>query len=61
MKKLNLFLIPVLFSSLLNGCGMPGPLYRVPEVQPIEKTTITPEKEVEVEKQTTEMENTDLL
>ena len=28
MKKLNLSLIALLFSSLLMGCGMSGPLYR---------------------------------
>ena len=37
MKKLNLLLISVLFSSLLIGCGMRGPLYKVPETQTIEK------------------------
>ena len=44
MKKLNLFLIPVLFSSLLIGCGMKGPLYRVPEKQPIKEQSTAPEK-----------------
>ena len=44
MKKLNLLLIPVLFSSLLIGCGMKGPLYRTPETQTIEKQPTTPEK-----------------
>ena len=38
MKKLNLLLISVLFSSLLVGCGMKGPLYRVPETATIKKT-----------------------
>jgi predicted small lipoprotein YifL len=28
MKNLNLSLIVLLFSSLLMGCGMKGPLYR---------------------------------
>lgn len=28
MKNLNLSLIVLLFSSLLIGCGMKGPLYR---------------------------------
>ncbi len=54
MKKLNLILIPMLFSSLLIGCGMKGPLYRAPETQTIEKQT-TPEKEVE--EQTIETES----
>jgi predicted small lipoprotein YifL len=44
MKKLNLFLIPVLFSSLLIGCGMKGPLYRAPETQQIKEQPATPEK-----------------
>ena len=34
MKNLNLSLIVLLFSSLLMGCGMKGPLYRVnPQVE----------------------------
>jgi len=45
MKKLNLLLTSLLFSSLLIGCGMKGPLYRVPEEQPIKETIITPESE----------------
>jgi predicted small lipoprotein YifL len=35
MKNLNLSLIVLLFSSLLIGCGMKGPLYR--EVSPAPK------------------------
>jgi predicted small lipoprotein YifL len=53
MKKLNLLLIPVLFSSLLIGCGMKGPLYRVPETQTIEKQPTAPEKEIEEQKNET--------
>ena len=44
MKKLNLLLIPILFSSLLVGCGMKGPLYRAPETQTIKEQPTTPEK-----------------
>lgn len=47
MKKLNLLLLPLFFSSLLVGCGMKGPLYRASETQTIEKKPITVEKEVE--------------
>jgi len=46
MKKLNLLLIPLLFSSLLVGCGMKGPLYRAPETQAMEKQPATPEKKL---------------
>lgn len=53
MKKLNLLLIPVLFSSLLFGCGMSGPLYRVPATQTIEEQPTTPEKEIEERKSDT--------
>jgi len=44
MKKLNLLLTSLLFSSLLIGCGMKGPLYRVSEDQPIKETIATPEQ-----------------
>ena len=44
MKKLNLLLIPILFSSLLVGCGMKGPLYRAPATQSIKEQPTTPEK-----------------
>jgi len=43
MKKLNLLLISVFFSSLLIGCGMKGPLYRAPEAKTIKETVTTPE------------------
>ena len=46
MKKLNLLLIPVLFSSLLAGCGMKGPLYRAPEKPKVEKQLATSENEL---------------
>ena len=46
MKKLNLLLIPLLFSSLLVGCGMKGPLYRAPETATIKKQVTTPDKEL---------------
>ena len=46
MKKLNLLLIPLLFSSLLAGCGMKGPLYRTTETAPITKQVTTPDKEL---------------
>ncbi|WP_193755623.1 lipoprotein [Psychromonas sp. psych-6C06] len=46
MKKLNLLLIPVLFSSLLVGCGMKGPLYRAPETPTVEKQPPAPEKTI---------------
>lgn len=46
MKKLNLLLIPLLFSSLLVGCGMKGPLYRAPETPKVKKQPATPEKKL---------------
>lgn len=52
MKKLNLLLVPVLFSGLLVGCGMKGPLYRVPETQSIEKQTAAPVTQTEQTEQT---------
>ena len=48
MKKLNLLLIPLIFSSLLIGCGVKGPLYRAPETQTIEKPQTT-ETQIEEE------------
>jgi len=48
MKKLNLLLIPLIFSSLLIGCGIKGPLYRAPETQTIEKPQTT-ETQIEEE------------
>ena len=49
MKKLVLLLITVIFSSLLIGCGMRGPLYQAPQSadqQPIaqepQETEISP-------------------
>lgn len=58
MKKLNLMIISLLFSSLLIGCGMTGPLYRVPETQTIEKQQTEPEtKPVEQNNETLEDEN----
>ncbi|GLS92676.1 hypothetical protein GCM10007916_37480 [Psychromonas marina] len=55
MKKLNLLLIPVLFSSLLAGCGMKGPLYKAPETPKTEKQPVTSENELtEQNKETTE-------
>lgn len=44
MKKLNLIVIPVLFSSLLVGCGMKGPLYHAPDAPKQEKQQVTAEK-----------------
>ncbi|MCP4321126.1 MAG: lipoprotein [Psychromonas sp.] len=52
MKKLNLLLISVLFSSLLIGCGMKGPLYKAPEIQPIKKQQTTPETKIEEQENT---------
>ncbi|TEW53173.1 hypothetical protein E2R68_13535 [Psychromonas sp. RZ22] len=46
MKKLNLSLIALLFSSLLTGCGMSGPLYR--EAPPaVEKEPVQTQQSVE--------------
>ena len=49
MKKLNLSLIALLFSSLLMGCGMSGPLYRegppALEKEPIKNTQTIDTKE----------------
>ncbi len=56
MKKLNLFLITVLFSSLLVGCGMKTPLYRAPETQTIEKQPTTQTQIEEQNKETVEDE-----
>ncbi len=59
MKKLNLLLITVLFSSLLAGCGMRGPLYRAPETPTIEKQPTAPEKKLEKhESESAEVTNT---
>ena len=41
MKNLNLLLVTLIFSSLLVGCGMKGPLYR----------EATPPSKIEQEKQ----------
>lgn len=41
MKKLTLLLIPLLFSSLLVGCGMKGPLYRAPVATPTVEKQVT--------------------
>ena len=41
MKNLNLLLVTLIFSSLLIGCGMKGPLYR----------EATPSSKIEQEKQ----------
>ncbi|WP_019616394.1 LPS translocon maturation chaperone LptM [Psychromonas ossibalaenae] len=38
MKNTNILLITLLFSSLLTGCGMKGPLYRAPVEQPQTET-----------------------
>lgn len=54
MKKLNLLCISLLFSSLLIGCGMKGPLYRDTETQPIKKMLTTPEKQL-TEQSSTEL------
>jgi len=58
MKKLHLLLVPMLFSSLLIGCGMKGPLYRAPETQPIEKPQATPETKVEEQENKTSKDAT---
>lgn len=34
MKNIKLLVVSLLFSSLLAGCGMKGPLYRPPVAQP---------------------------
>lgn len=52
MKKLNLLLITALFSSLLIGCGMKGPLYRAPETQTKEKQPT--ETQIQLEEQNKE-------
>jgi len=56
MKKLNLLLIPLIFSSLLIGCGIKGPLYRAPETQTIEKPQTTDAKMEEENKKVVEDE-----
>ena len=43
MKKLNLLLMSLLFSGLLIGCGMKGPLYRAPDSQTIKEQVVKPE------------------
>ena len=57
MKKLNLLLTSLLFSSLLIGCGMKGPLYRVPDEQPTKETLVTPKAESAEQSNTTLAEN----
>jgi len=39
MKNLNLSLIVLIFSSLLTGCGMSGPLYREKPPAPAKENT----------------------
>ena len=45
MKNMKLLITTLVFSSLLVGCGMTGPLYRAPEptVQTKEQKTSTTE------------------
>lgn len=37
MKNINLFIITLLFTGLLAGCGKTGPLYRAPEAASVIK------------------------
>ena len=53
MKKFNLSLIVLLFSSLLVGCGMKGPLYREGSPPPVER------KILKNQATTTEEDNTE--
>lgn len=57
MKNLNLSLVALLFSSLLMGCGMTGPLYReaTPPPTPAQAKT---DQNTEI---STENEKTDTL
>lgn len=57
MKNLNLSLIALLFSSLLMGCGMSGPLYREAIPAPIKAQPKT-DQNIEI---STENEKTDTL
>lgn len=37
IKKISLFITTLLFAGVLAGCGKTGPLYRVPEPEPVVK------------------------
>jgi len=53
MKNLNLLLVPLIFSSLLVGCGMKGPLYREEAPSPkIEQDQVTTSEVTNNEKET---------
>lgn len=52
MCKLNSIIFPsLLISSLLTGCGMPGPLYQVPESEKPSNVSQQEEKEQQEEQQ----------
>jgi len=45
MKNIKLLITTLLFASFLAGCGMTGPLYRVPKPAPVaEQQNIAPEE-----------------
>lgn len=56
MKNLNLLLVTLIFSSLLMGCGMKGPLYREatpsPKIESIQQDQVTNSQEESNENET---------
>ena len=45
MKNIKLLIIAALFSSLLTGCGMKGPLYHPPAEQPANEEKVSAEQD----------------
>ena len=45
MKNITLLIIASLFSVLLTGCGMKGPLYRAPAAQPANEEKLSTEQD----------------
>ncbi|WP_037027611.1 LPS translocon maturation chaperone LptM [Psychromonas aquimarina] len=50
MKNTNILLTTLLFSSLLAGCGMKGPLYRTP-VEPPQTETVQQTEQLQLQLQ----------
>ena len=59
MKNIKLLITTLVFASLLVGCGMTGPLYRVPEqaAQTQEQKTSTAEAVAAQESSTANLED----
>ncbi len=60
MKNIKLLIVTFLFSSLLIGCGMKGPLYRAPVTQPVSAVAPVDEKaESQSGQEQTEQDNSE--